>query len=91
MGEKSMFNFEKAAEELKEFFISDLFVDLKKEEIGHDMRIGQDLGVDSLGFTEIMAYLEDTYSISISKEEYVPDNFRTINKILSFVEKKLGD
>jgi acyl carrier protein len=88
--EYKMLNKEQVIKDLKKFFLEELFVDLKEDDIGLDMRIGQELGVDSLGFTEIMAYLEDQFNISITQAEFIPDNFRTINSLLLFLEKKLN-
>jgi acyl carrier protein len=75
----------------KDYLINELYVDIPKEEIKTDMSIANELGVDSIGFTEIVAFLEDKYGISIFKDEFKPDNFRTINSISSFIEKKLSN
>lgn len=75
-------------EELKSFLIDELFVDLSASEIKTDMRLRDHLSVDSLGFTELLAYLEDQYLISVDEEEFIPDNFRTIDSIVTFIETK---
>jgi len=44
--------------------------------------------IDSLGIMKLLAYLEGTFSISISDEELIPDNFETIDAISAFVVSK---
>ncbi|MGA2222956.1 MAG: acyl carrier protein [Syntrophobacteraceae bacterium] len=44
--------------------------------------------IDSLGIMKLLAYLEETFSISISDEELIPDNFETIDAISAFVVSK---
>ncbi|HUN55350.1 MAG TPA: phosphopantetheine-binding protein [Smithella sp.] len=45
--------------------------------------------IDSLGIQVLLAYLEETYAISISDDELVPENFETIDAIKHFVERKM--
>jgi acyl carrier protein len=78
-------------EELKSFFIDELFVDLSASEIKADMRLRDHLGIDSLGFTELLAYIEDQYQISVEEEEFIPENFRTIYSIVRFIESKTAN
>jgi acyl carrier protein len=75
--------------ELKEFLVEELLVEMPIEEIQPDMGLNTVLGVDSLGFTELMAHLEDQYGIAISDEEFVPANFRCLDSVIDLVEKKL--
>jgi acyl carrier protein len=44
--------------------------------------------IDSLGIMKLLAYLEETFSISISDDELIPDNFETIDAISAFVVSK---
>ena len=45
--------------------------------------------VDSTGILEIIAFLEETYGISIEDEELVPENLDSVNNVVSFIERKL--
>lgn len=73
---------------LKDFIIESLFVDMPREDIRTDMALGNEVGVDSLGFTEIVAYLEDSWGVKVADSEFTPDNFRTIDRIVSLVMSK---
>ncbi|WP_338553876.1 acyl carrier protein [Paenibacillus sp. KS-LC4] len=73
---------------LKNFLVNDLLVETPIEEIRTDMGLASELNVDSLGFTEIMAHLEDEYNIRISDEEFIPENFKNIDALINLVESK---
>jgi len=61
---------------------------------------GEDLGLkddssfldggilDSTGIMQLVAFLEETYSIVIENEELVPENLDSINKVAAFIERK---
>ena len=46
--------------------------------------------IDSLGALRMIAFLEETFSITIEDTEMVPANFQTLNDVTSFVAAKLG-
>ena len=45
--------------------------------------------IDSTGILELITFLEATYQISIQDEELVPENLDSLDKINSFLQKKL--
>ena len=50
-----------------------------------------DLGVvDSTGVLEIIGFLETTYGFPVDDDEIVPDNLDSIERITSYVERKLA-
>ncbi|MDR1065958.1 MAG: acyl carrier protein [Clostridiales bacterium] len=81
---------EQIAKELKDFLVDELLIDLSPADISEQASLGNDIGVDSLGFTELMAHLEDEYKIKITDEEFKPENFRTIEVIMNLVQHKLS-
>jgi len=52
-------------------------VDLVEEEV-----------IDSLGIVQLISLLEEKYNITISDDELDPDNFRSVERIATFVEAK---
>ena len=52
-------------------------------------RLVADLGVDSLGVMEIVAFLEETYDIPIDDDELVADNLDSVERLTKFVDSKL--
>lgn len=45
--------------------------------------------LDSTGFLELVAFLEETHNISIDDAEMVPENLDSLNAIAAFVRRKL--
>jgi acyl carrier protein len=47
--------------------------------------------IDSTGALELVGFLEDTYDITITDTELVPENLDSIDRIVRFVTAKLND
>ncbi|MBW3600413.1 MAG: acyl carrier protein [Planctomycetes bacterium] len=46
--------------------------------------------VDSLGVLDLMAFLESEFNVSISDEEMVSENFKSVSRLADLVLQKLG-
>jgi len=46
--------------------------------------------IDSLGVFRLIAFLEETFSLTVEESDMVPENFQSLNDIESFVAGKLG-
>lgn len=44
--------------------------------------------VDSLGILDLVAFLESEFSLHINDDDLTPENFRSIESIVSFAEQK---
>jgi acyl carrier protein len=44
--------------------------------------------VDSTGFLELIAFIEETFDMTLTDEELVPENFDSVARIAKFVETK---
>jgi acyl carrier protein len=44
--------------------------------------------IDSLGIMQLVAYIEETFSIMINDEDIIPDHFESIQAISLFIEDK---
>lgn len=44
--------------------------------------------LDSTGFLELIAHLEETYGIAVADEEMVPENLDSLNSVAAFVTRK---
>ena len=47
-------------------------------------------GMDSLGITEIVLYLEEHFQIQVEDSELTRANLGTLQSIVTFVERKIG-
>ena len=46
--------------------------------------------IDSLGVFRLIAFLEETFPLTVEDSDMVPENFQSLNDIGSFVAGKLG-
>lgn len=46
--------------------------------------------IDSTGVLEMIEFLEQDFGIRVADDETVPENLDTIDRIVSFVSRKLG-
>lgn len=46
--------------------------------------------IDSLGILDLVAYLEESFAISVSDEDLDPENFDSVHALVAFVEGKRG-
>jgi len=47
------------------------------------------LGIDSLGFVEILVFIEKTFNIKLIESNLTRKDFETIRSLASFISKKL--
>jgi acyl carrier protein len=46
--------------------------------------------VDSLGILDLVSFLESDFGLSISDEDLMPENFRSVDSMATFTEQKAG-
>ena len=46
--------------------------------------------IDSIGVLELIAFLEQTFDITIKDDETVPDNLDSLGRIAAFIQRKKG-
>lgn len=71
-------------------FIHAKFPLAKKKAIGESESLLNSGVVDSMGILEIVTFVEDEYSIELTDEEVMEDNFETIQSIADLIVKKSG-
>jgi acyl carrier protein len=45
--------------------------------------------IDSTGVLELVNFIEETFSISVEDEELVPENLDSLDRISSYIERKM--
>jgi acyl carrier protein len=70
-------------------FVLDYFVKESGLVLQEDTSFLEEAIIDSLGVLELVAFVEETFGIRIEDEEIIPDNFDSINKLVTFVQSKL--
>jgi acyl carrier protein len=46
--------------------------------------------IDSLGIIELVPFVEKTFGISVADHELLPNNFDSVQKLTTFIARKLG-
>lgn len=70
---------------LKDILLEDLFVEREKDKILTTDSLRQDLGLDSLGFVELKTQVETRFNITISDDDFTPENFSTISSLTNLI------
>jgi len=81
---------ETVMKDLKQILVEDLFVSIPEDEIKPDDALGEVLGVDSVGFVELLAMVEDKFEIQISENEAASGNLRTLDRLSDFILAKIA-
>ena len=71
-------------------FITENFLFGDEGKLSPDTHLFEKGIIDSTGILELVAFIEDNYSINIKEEELVMENFHNIHAIESFLEFKLN-
>jgi acyl carrier protein len=66
----------------RSFMVDEDEIDLDKSMIDEGI-------IDSFGLVEIAAFLEKQFSIKISQDDMIRENFGSVLKIVAFVERRM--
>jgi acyl carrier protein len=72
---------------IRRMLINDLFVELTAEQIGLDDGLQTVVGLDSIGFGELRILCERKFNVEISDEDYSPENFSSVRRLATLVER----
>jgi len=75
--------------QVKDFIFEQFLFDRNNGDLAKDVSFLETGIIDSTGILELLAFLEETFSISIEDEELVPANLDSVNNVVSFVTRKL--
>jgi acyl carrier protein len=71
-------------------FVVDNFLLGREEGLSNDDSFLERGIIDSTGILELVSYLEETYEIEITEDELIPDNLDSINRIGTYLDRKLN-
>jgi acyl carrier protein len=72
-------------------FLLEKFPLAKKVGLEKDTALLEKGILDSLGILDVVSFLETEFSLTISDDELVPENFQSLGALSSFVQKKQGN
>jgi len=71
-------------------FILKRFPLARKNQVKNSDHLLESGMLDSQGVLEVVAFIEQEFSISVADDDLVPQNFQTIDRIAAFVQSKTG-
>ena len=74
--------------ELEAFILDEIAVGRGMQSIAPDQDLLAGGVIDSLGVTQLVTFLEERYSIRVTDDELVPDNFRSLERMEAFIDRK---
>lgn len=76
-------------ETIREFIVENFFFGVDDPNLTGDLSFLESGTVDSTGILEIVAFVEQEYSIQVGDAEMTPENLDSLNRISRFVASKL--
>jgi acyl carrier protein len=76
-------------QEIRAFVQDSFLIGHNGEVLGSDTSFLERGIIDSTGVLELVAFIEQSYSIKIGDDELVPENLDSIRRVAAFVERKL--
>jgi len=73
---------------IRNFIQSELVKEKARYPLQDDDNLIEKGVIDSLGIMKLLTYLEETFSVTISDDELIPDNFETVDAISAFLASK---
>jgi acyl carrier protein len=75
------------ADSVRQFIVGN-FPSARRRVLGNDDPLLENGIVDSMGVLDIVNFLESEFGIVASDDELIPENFRTVQSIAGYVERK---
>lgn len=69
-------------------FVLDKFPLAKKRNVKDADELLESGIIDSLGVLDLVSFLEQQFSFTVVDDELIPENFRTVEHIVAFVESR---
>jgi acyl carrier protein len=75
---------------IEQFIVEEVAAGRGFDSIGRDDDLLAQEILDSQATLELVAFLEERFGIEVGEEDLVPENFRSVNAIAAFAERKGG-
>jgi len=76
---------------IKNFIIDNFIIDGSTTTLDNDQSFLESGIIDSTGILELVSFLEEHYTIKIEDEELIPGNLDSVNNVVGFINRKLGN
>ena len=75
--------------EIRQFIITNFLFGQDRGKLKDDESFLDSGIIDSTGVLELVGFLEQRFNIAIDERELVPDNLDSVERVSSFIERKL--
>ena len=75
---------------LKKYIAHELMFEEDETRLSSDVHLLEQGIIDSMHLLQLIQFIEEQFSVTVSDEDLVPDNFRTVNRLKEFVIRKQG-
>ena len=76
-------------QQIKDFVVSNFLYGQDGGSLAHDQSFLENGIIDSTGVLELVAFLEQTFSISVADRELLPENLDSVQNASNFVTRTL--
>ncbi|QDU07406.1 acyl carrier protein [Gimesia aquarii] len=77
--------------EVRDFVAENFLFDENPESLNNNDSFLETGIIDSTGVLELVAFIEDKYSVEVDDDELVPENLDSIDRLITFIESKLKE
>lgn len=76
-------------EKIRGFIFDNFLFDASDDALANDTSFLEQGIIDSTGVLELVEWLEETFGMKVDDTELVPDNLDSVNKLASFISRKI--
>ena len=84
-----MFAASTVAQQVREFIVENFLYGQKRAFKDDDSFLGEGI-VDSTGVLQLVAFLEETYGITVEDEDLTPGNMDSIDSVAAYLSRKMN-
>lgn len=74
--------------ELRRYILQNFMYTDDQSRLTSEMSLFDNGIVDSTGVLELVSFIEESFGVSVADAELVPDNFDSVKKLTSYIERK---
>jgi len=72
---------------VRDFITHEMLHETLTDSLGDDEQLVESGIIDSLGIMTLLSFLEEKFSIQISGDDLIPENFETVSTIVNLIER----
>ena len=81
----------KIEERIKKTIIESLMLDTSPEELGDEDNLNEKLGIDSVGFLEILTAIEEEFDITLDDSSISRQSSGTVREFAEIINQKISE